>query len=189
MAKKPTDTAARGAATDETITNDEALDASANANPAGDAAAQAIEQTVAALKDSVAGVVAGYEKTQTEVKANMDKAVKSAEEMVSFSQGNFEALMKSGQVWAAGFQDLQKAMSASAQTQVEVAMGTFKAMSGVKSLKEAVELQSALARTSLETAMNETGKLTDVSMKLAEQAMAPITARVTLAVEKFGRVA
>jgi hypothetical protein len=30
---------------------------------------------------------------------------------------------------------------------------------------------------------------TDASVKLAEQAMAPITARVTLAVEKFGRVA
>jgi hypothetical protein len=37
--------------------------------------------------------------------------------------------------------------------------------------------------------MSETGKLTDASMKLAEQTFAPITARVTLAVEKFGRAA
>jgi hypothetical protein len=35
----------------------------------------------------------------------------------------------------------------------------------------------------------ETGKLTDASMKLAEQALAPITARVTLATEKFSRTA
>lgn len=148
-----------------------------------------IEQTVAAIKQGVSGAVAGYEKTQLEVKASMDKAVKSAEEMVSFGQGNVEALVKSGQIWAAGVQDLQKAMAATAQSQLEAAMGTFKALSGVKSLKEAMDLQTTLARSSLESAMTETSKITDASMKLAEQAMAPITARVTLAVEKFGRVA
>ncbi len=149
----------------------------------------AFDQTVAALKDSVAGAVAGYETTQNEVKVTMDKAVKSAEEIVAFSQGNFEAMMKAGQIWAAGVQDLHKTFAATAQAQVEAAVGTMKALSGVKSLKEAMDLQTTLARSSLEVAMNETGKLTDASMKLAEQAMAPITARVTMAVEKFGRVA
>ena len=151
--------------------------------------ADAIEQTVTALNDSMAGAIAGYEQTQTEVKTTMDKAVKSAEEFVSFSQGNFEAMMKAGQIWAAGVQDLHKTFAATAQAQVEAAMGTMKAMSGVKSIKEAMDLQTTLARTSMETAMAETGKLTDASVKLAEQALAPISARVTLAVEKFGRVA
>lgn len=154
-----------------------------------DTTASAISATVEALKDSVAGAVAGYEKTQIEVKTTMDKAVKSAEEMMTFSQGNFEALMKAGQIWAAGVQELGKALSATAQAQAEATMGTFKAMSAVKSLKEAMDLQATLARSSLETAMAESGKLTDASVKLAEQAMAPITARVTLAVEKFGRAA
>ncbi len=148
-----------------------------------------VNQTVAALNDSVAGAFAGFEKTQTEVKSTMDKAVKSAEEFVSFSQGNFEAMMKAGQIWAAGVQDLHKTFAATAQAQVEAAMGTMKAMSGVKSIKEAMDLQTTMARASMETAMAETGKLTDASVKLTEQALAPITARVTLAVEKFGRVA
>ena len=68
-------------------------------------------------------------------------------------------------------------------------VATVKALAGVKSLKEAVDLQSSLARASLEKAVAETGKLTDASLKLAEQTLAPITARVTLAVEKFGRAA
>ena len=151
--------------------------------------ADSIGQTVAALKNNLAGALAGLEKTQTEVKTTMDKAVKSAEEFVSFSQGNFEAMMKAGQIWAAGVQDLHKTFAATAQAQVEAAIGTMKAMSGVKSIKEAMDLQTTLARASMETAMAETGKLTDASVKLAEQALAPITARVTLAVEKFGRVA
>ncbi len=40
--------------------------------------------------------------------------MKSAEELVSFSQGNFEAMMKAGQIWAAGVQDLQKQFAATA---------------------------------------------------------------------------
>lgn len=146
-------------------------------------------QNLAATSNSAAGAMAGDDQTQNKVDANMDKAVKTAEEFVSFGQGNFEAMMKAGQIWVAGVQDIQKAVSATAQAQVEAALGTFKALSGVKSLKEAMDLQTSLARSSLETAVAETGKLTDASVKLAEQAMAPITARVTLAVEKFGRVA
>ena len=49
----------------------------------------------------------------------------------------------------------------------------------MKSLKEAVELQATLARSAMEQAVAETGRITDVSVKLAEQAMAPITARVS----------
>jgi len=158
--------------------------------PAAEQAAPAgtFDSAVAALKDSAAGAVAGFDSTQNKAKASMEQAVKSAEEMVSFSQGNFEAMMKAGQIWAAGVQDLQKTFAATAQAQVEAAMGTMKALSSVKSLKEAMDLQASLARTSLETVVSESGKLTDASMKLAEQAMAPLTARVTLAVEKFARV-
>ena len=178
MARKPTAItqpapALAAAGSDEAVTTDQT----------------AGNQTVAVLNDSVAGAFAGFEKPQTEVKSTMDKAVKSAEEFVSFSQGNFEAMMKAGQIWAAGVQDLHKTFAATAQAQVEAAMGTMKAMSGVKSIKEAMDLQTTLARASMESAMAETGKLTDASVKLAEQALAPITARVTLAVEKFGRVA
>jgi len=157
--------------------------------PAQDETAALASQAAGTVKQSIAGAVAGDEKTQNEVKTTMEKAVKSAEELVFFTQGNFEAMMKAGQIWAAGVQELHKTLAATAQAQVEAAMGTFKAMSGVKSLKEAMDLQTTLARSSMETAMAETGKLTDASVKLAEQAMAPITARVTLAVEKFGRVA
>jgi len=136
--------------------------------------------------DAVVGAsVTGFPKTHPEVKVNMEKMMKTAEEMVSFSQGNLEAFAKSSQIWAAGVQDLGK--SVAAQAQMEQTVATMKALAGVKSLKEAIDLQSNLARASVEKVMAETGKITDASLKLAEQTMAPITARVTLAMEKFGR--
>ena len=113
--------------------------------------------------------------------------MKTAEDLVTFGQGNFEAFAKAGQIWAAGVQDLGKQVAATAQAQMDQTVATFKALAGVKSFKEAVDLQSSLARSTVEKAVAETGKLTGASMKLAEQTMAPLTARVTLAVEKFGR--
>ena len=115
--------------------------------------------------------------------------MKTAEDFVSFGQGNVEAFVKASQIWATGVQDLTKAFAATAQEQMDSNMAIFKALAGVKSVKEAIDLQTTLARTSMEKAVTETSKITDASMKLTEQAMAPITARVTRALEKVGRAA
>jgi phasin family protein len=120
---------------------------------------------------------------------HMEKVVKTAEEFVAFGQGNVEAFVKSSQIWVAGVQDLSKQAAATAQAQFDETMSVFKALTSVKSLKDAFELQSAYAKSTMEKTMAESGKLTDASMKLTEQALAPITARVTMAVETFGKAA
>jgi phasin family protein len=119
----------------------------------------------------------------------MEKAMKTAEEFVAFGQGNVEAYMKASQIWATGVQDLSKQLAATAQASFNDTMASFKALSTVRSIKDAVELQSALARTTLEKTMNESGKLTEASLKLTEQAMAPIAARVSMAVDTFTKSA
>ena len=127
--------------------------------------------------------------TPAEVAKHMEKITKSAEEFVAFGQGNIEAFLKSSQLLATGLQDLGKHVAATAQAQYEEAVANAKALTSVKSVKEAVELQTTLAKTAIEKALAETGKLTDASVKLAETVSAPIAARVTLAVEKFGKAA
>jgi phasin family protein len=194
--KKPVISVMKAEATDTVaevkLTMSEATISSigANATAAPDTAVETITPSetattaVSAKTDTLT-----VEKTEAQFKEmlNMDKAIKTAEEMVSFGQGNIEALLKSGQIWAAGVQDLGKHFAATAQAQMDETMATVKALSSVRSIKEAVELQTAMAKTTMEKLVAETGKLTDASMKLAEQTIAPITERVTLATEKFGR--
>jgi phasin family protein len=153
------------------------------------AATKGIEATVSNLKDGMTKAAAGFTETQAKVKEGMEKAMRTAEELVSFGQGNLEAMLKSSQIWAAGVQDLSKQMAASAQASFDETMSTFKAMGTVKSLKDAMDLQATLARATMEKTLAESGKLTDASFKLTEQAIAPITARVSLAVEKFAKSA
>ncbi|MBC7635483.1 MAG: phasin family protein [Acetobacteraceae bacterium] len=127
--------------------------------------------------------------TRTQMETKMEKITQTTEELVSFSQANVEAMVKSSQIWAAGVQDIGKTFAATAQAQMDATMATLKAFTGLKSFKDAIELQTTLARSSVEAAVAETGKLTDASMKLAEQTFAPITARVNVAMEKFGKAA
>ena len=148
-----------------------------------------LQETVAEAPVSASGLVNEMTKTQTEVSPKMDKVVKSAEEFVAFGQANIEAFVKSSQILATGLQDLGKHVAATAQAQYDEAVANAKAFSSVKSVKEVFDLQTTLAKTSFEKALAEAGKLTDASVKLAEQASAPIAARVTLAVEKFGKTA
>jgi phasin family protein len=151
------------------------------------ASAKSFDQTVAAMKDSMSKATSTVEASQLQMKEGITKTMKTAEEVVAFSQGNMEALIKSSQIWSTGMQDISKQMASSLQASYEEAMSAFKALTSVKSLKEAVDLQVGLARSAVEKSVTESSKYTDASFKLAEQAMAPISSRVTLAVEKFSK--
>jgi phasin family protein len=111
--------------------------------------------------------------------------MKTAEEFMSFSQANVEAFVKSGQIFATGLQDLTKQMAATAQATMDETMSTFRAMTTVKSVKEAFDLQTSFARSTMEKAVAQSGHVAETSFKLAEQAMAPIAGRMTHAVASF----
>ncbi len=161
----------------------------APAMPQAPVAAKTPEIATTSAPVSPQMVAKQIETLKNEGQYTMENAMKSTEELVSFGQGNVEAFMKSSQIWATGLQDLSKHFAATAQASMDETMATVKAMAAVKSLKEAMDMQSTLAKTAMEKMMAESGKVTDASMKLVEQAIAPLTARLTLATEKFGRTA
>jgi phasin family protein len=165
------------------ITKTKAMEAAAA--DAKKAEAVTTEKTIEGMKEAASVAAAGFEKAQVQMKEGVQRAMKTAEQVAHFSQGNVEAFVKSSQILATGWQDLSKLMAANAKASMDETMSTFKALTGVKSLKEAFDLQTSFARTSMEKAMSESGKITEHSLKLAEQAIAPITARVNAAVETF----
>lgn len=161
------------------------------AREAGSEAGASVARIAAPASASQAGAASASVRLgqpQQQMKDQMDKAMRSAEEWVTFGQGNLEAIMKSSQIWLAGVQDLTKQVATTAQEQVDATVSALRALSGVRSAKEAIELQANLARTSFEKAVSESRRFSDSSYKLAEQTVAPIADRVSLAFEKLGRV-
>jgi phasin family protein len=110
-------------------------------------------------------------------------------EFTAFGAGNLEAMTTSGKIWAAGVNDLTNQLASSAKSSFEGSVATFKALTSVKSVREAVEIQTTYSKTVLADAVATTKSLTDASIKLVEQAMAPLTARVAVAVESISKAA
>ncbi len=144
-----------------------------------------LEHAVQSLKQSATTAAASLEQAQAHLKKGYSKTMSTAEQIAKFHQGNLEAVMKSSQILATGLADISKHVASSAQANLEQTMSNLRALTSVKSLKEALDLQAGFARTAMEKAMAESGKLTETSLKLVEQASAPLTARLNAAVETF----
>ena len=153
------------------------------------AAAQAASADAvrAQFNEGAAQARIAVEKGMEQVNKAAEGIFKAAEEAAEFGRGNVEAVAKATQVYVAGVQDLGKQAAAAFQGLTDQAIEGAKALTGVKSLKEAAEIQANLTRTTFERGYAEAAKLQEAALKVAEQSFAPISARVTLAVEKFGR--
>lgn len=139
------------------------------------------------VEDGATQARAAMEKGMEQVTKSAEGFFKAAEEAAEFGRGNLEAMTKSAQLFAVGFQDIGKQVFAVTQALTDHALESAKAMAAVKSLKEAADIQAAFAKASMERSMSEAAKLQEATFRLAETAAAPLTARMTLAAEKFGK--
>ena len=180
-----------------TLKTSEGLAAVQDTMQAGAATAtRTFDQAVAGLKSGVDAAAGGaeqvqgqarqgFDQMQAQMRQGMEKAAKGAEQLVAFSQGNAEAMMRSGQILAQGMQELSRQMVETAQGQLEQSMQAMRVLAGVRSPKEAMDLQATTLRSAYEAMLSESGRITERSMKLAEQASAPLTARLGVAMETF----
>ena len=100
-------------------------------------------------------------------------------------KGNTQAMMEFGHIWAAGCRNLSDIMATSSQAYFDHVTNTMKAMSDVRTIKGAMELQMAATRTAVEQAVASSSKLSIASMEFADQGMAPIKARMDATMARF----
>lgn len=150
-------------------------------------AAQGAAATKKMMEDGAGQARVTMEQGMQQMTKTSEGLYKAAEEAAEFGRGNIEALTKATQTLTSGMQDLSKQYFAMSQALGEHVMESAKALSCVKSLKEAADIQAAFTKASMERTMSEATKLQEAAYRLAEQAGAPLTARMTLAVEKFAK--
>lgn len=152
-----------------------------------DAAASGAAKTQKLIGTGAAQAHVTMEKNMDQATKATDGMMKAAEQAAEFGRGNAEAFTKATQVYFAGMQDLSKQTMALMQGLSEHAIASVKALSTVKSLKEATEIQTSYTRSAIEKTLAETTKLQEASLKLVEASFAPISARMTVAVETMSK--
>lgn len=150
-----------------------------------DAAQKGAEQAKKMAEDGVAQARVAVEKTIETANKTASDLMKASEEAVEFGRGNLEAVSKATQLYVTGMQDLSRQTVTMFQAYSEQAIEAAKTLSALKSLKEAADFQASFAKTAFERAMADATKLQEASIKLAETTIEPISARVTLAMEKM----
>jgi phasin family protein len=109
---------------------------------------------------------------------------KTADEVTAFGKANVDALLKAGSTWARGFEEITRSVVETSQSSVDASLAATKAMLAAKTIKEVSDLQSDLAKETYEKLVAEGTRISELSIRLANEALDPINARVNAVVEK-----
>ena len=117
-------------------------------------------------------------------KAAVDKSTKLVEEANDFAKGNVEAIVESGKIAAKGLESLGQEAADYSRKSFETATTALKTFASVKSPTELFKLQSDFFRTSFDSYVAEASKNTEALLKLAGDAVQPLSSRFAVAAEK-----
>lgn len=117
------------------------------------------------------------------------KSQKAAEELAEITKANVEALTEAGRIATTGARAIGQDALASGRTSIEQASAAVKSLADVKSPTEFFQLQSELARASFDRAVAEGSKLTEQLVKLAGEAVQPLSTRASINAERINEIA
>jgi len=121
---------------------------------------------------------------QAKAKEAFEKSTAVLGDYAEFTKGNVEAVVESGKILAEGLQDMGTNLVAEGRSTFETVSADIKSMAAAKSPTDLIQLQSEMFRKSFDSAVAYGSKNTEAMLKIASDAIAPISSRVSLAVEK-----
>jgi len=147
-----------------------------------------MEQAVAAGKQTVEKAI---NTTREQVEKASTATLKGYDEMTSLNKEQVDAFLAAANSLSRGIEDMGKSYAAFAQASMDSYMEASKALLAARSLNDVVDIQTGLARSSMDAAVNETAKVSEVVMKAAGEAMQPLqssfNSMVSAAMEKASK--
>jgi phasin family protein len=120
---------------------------------------------------------------QKAITENMEKATKSVDDVASFTQGSFDAMMKSQGVAAKALEEINAEVMAFTKKTMEESVAHAKDVSGAQTVTEFLEKQAAFAKLSFDSMVKQSTKMNELMTAAAKEAMEPINARMTAAAD------
>ena len=117
------------------------------------------------------------------------KSQKAAEDLAEITKANVEALTEAGRIAVSGARTIGQDALASGREGIEQASAAVKTLAEAKSPTEFFQLQSELVRASFDRVVAECSKLTEQFVKLAGEAVQPLSTRASLNAERINELA
>ncbi|MDB5467671.1 MAG: hypothetical protein JWQ46_2433, partial [Phenylobacterium sp.] len=118
-------------------------------------------------------------------KDGVEKTLASLNEANTHSKKNLEAVVASVTAATKGAEALGAQAMAFSKTSFENQVAAAKSLAGAKSVQEVVELQTAFAKSALESYMAQVGRMSETVSASVKDSMKPLNERVTAMVERL----
>ncbi len=133
-------------------------------------------------------VTTGFESIISDAQGKAKEAFEKSSvlfgDYADFTKGNIEAVVQSGKILAEGLQGMSSDFVAESRSAFETASADIKGLAAAKSPTDLIQLQSEIVRKSFDNAVAYGSKNTEAMIKLTSEVFAPISSRMSLAVEK-----
>jgi len=126
---------------------------------------------------------------QSKAKAAYEKGTATFGEAKTFTKGNLDAVVESGKILGFGLKTLGEGYVAEGKTAVATATADFKELTSVKSPLDFFKLQSKIIGRNFGTMIDFQTKNAEAVFKLAKDSSAPISKRVSVALEAVRKTA
>jgi phasin family protein len=116
------------------------------------------------------------------------KSRSATENLTELAKANVEAIAEAGRIAAAGAKTIGQDVVASSRSGFEQASEAVKTLADAKSPTEFFQLQSELVRSQFDRFVSESSKLTEQVVKLAGEAIQPISNRASVNAERVNEL-
>lgn len=136
------------------------------------------------MSTNFAGLQDAMTEAQAKAKAAFEKSTSVLGEVSEFTKGNVEAVVASGKILAEGVQGLGSELVAEGRTAFETMTGDIKELAGAKSPTDFFKLQGDMVRKNFDSAVAYSSKNSEAMLKLFSDSFAPISGRMSIAMDK-----
>lgn len=150
---------------------------------------QAVEAGKAQIEQAVKASAAVAEKVFGLSKERFEAVAKGYEDLAATNHRNLAAFVAAGSAAVQGVEELNAELVAFTKAQVDTNIGQVKALTGVKTLKDLVDLQSEFVRLAFSSYVQAGSKLGELSAKVAHEAFEPITTELRSGMTRFAKAA
>lgn len=149
-----------------------------------------LDQTIRLGTETIVSTArAATEAPAAAVRKAQDSAFAGYQDVVAFNRETFDALVTAGTILSRGLQDLSRAALGLVQVSIEDNVAAAKALLTARTVQDLINAQADLSRASLDHLLGESTRLTGETLRLAEDAAAPLTARVEATLDRVLRAA
>jgi phasin family protein len=148
------------------------------------AAGKAIEEAVLQVRQNVEDLAKAQ---QEQFEKATGQLLKNYDELASLAKLNMDAVAQSGAVVADGVGQASRQVAAFTRDSLANSMVTGKALLTVKTIGDVMDVHHQFVLQSMEALVAETTRLHELSLKVAQDALAPLSARANATVDALAR--